>query len=85
MNPFGPYSKSLEEVDLDPILVVAGGSDLLKDRVEDYARRLKNWGKNVEYEEFKGMQHGFFTVDPNSEEANKLMMTIKQFIGKYSS
>ena len=84
MNPFGPVSKSLEAVDLDPILVVAGGSDLLRDRAEDYAKRLKNWGKDVEYVEFEGQQHGFFTLYPNSEPANKLMVVIKQFINEHS-
>ncbi|WJX49956.1 hypothetical protein P8452_36331 [Trifolium repens] len=82
VNPFGPHSKSLEEIDLDPILVVVGENDLLKDRVEDYARRLKNWGKNIEYVEFKGQQHGFFTIDPNSEPSKELMLVIKQFIEK---
>lgn len=84
MNPFGPLSKKLEDVDLDRILVVTGGSDLLRDRCEEYARRLKDWGKNTEYAEFEGKQHGFFTVDPNSEESNKLMLIIKQFIHKHS-
>ncbi|WJX43913.1 hypothetical protein P8452_30957 [Trifolium repens] len=82
VNPFGPHSKSLEEIDLDPILVVVGENDLLKDRVEDYARRLKNWGKKIEYVEFKGQQHGFFTIDPNSEPSKELMLVIKQFVEK---
>ncbi|KAJ1381443.1 Lipase, GDXG, putative serine active site [Sesbania bispinosa] len=84
VNPFGPISKSLEAIDLDPILVVVGENDLLKDRAQDYARRLKNWGKNVEYVEFEGQQHGFFTIDPNSEPSNKLMLIIKQFIDTHS-
>ncbi|KAK7263492.1 hypothetical protein RJT34_31083 [Clitoria ternatea] len=84
VNPFGPNSKSLEEIDLDPILVVVGGSDLLKDRAEEYARRLKNWGKDVEYVEFEGQQHGFFTIYPNSEPSTKLMLIIKQFIENHS-
>ncbi|XP_029130375.1 probable carboxylesterase 15 [Cajanus cajan] len=83
VNPFGPNSKSLEGINLDPILVVAAGSDLLKDRTKDYARRLKEWGKDIEYEEFEGQQHGFFSTDPNSESSNKLMMVIKQFMEKH--
>lgn len=83
MNPFGPRSKSLEEIDLDPILVVVGEKDLLKDRAKDYTMRLKNWGKDIEYVEFEGQQHGFFTIDPNSEPSKKLMLLIKQFIEKY--
>ncbi|TKY67001.1 carboxylesterase 15 [Spatholobus suberectus] len=83
VNPFGPNSKSLEGINLDPILVVAAASDLLKDRAEDYARRLKEWGKDIEYVEFEGQQHGFFTIDPNSEPSNMLMLIIKQFIEKH--
>ncbi|KAJ1381446.1 Alpha/Beta hydrolase fold [Sesbania bispinosa] len=85
VNPFGPISKSLEAVDLDPILVVVGGNDLLKDRVEDYAKGLKNWGKNIDYVEYEGQQHGFFFIDLYSEPANKLMLVIKQFIENHFS
>ncbi|KAF3439495.1 hypothetical protein FNV43_RR17773 [Rhamnella rubrinervis] len=85
VNPFGAISPSLEAVDVDPILVVVGGSDLLKDRVEDYAKRLKTWGKNVEYVEFEEQQHGFFTIDPNSQASNKLMQIIKHFVAQYST
>ncbi|XP_052185660.1 probable carboxylesterase 15 [Diospyros lotus] len=80
VNPFGPNSPDLGPLDLDPILVVVGGADLLKGRAEDYARRLQGWGKKVEYVEFEGEQHGFFTIDPNSQAANDLMLIIKSFI-----
>ncbi|XP_058734896.1 probable carboxylesterase 15 [Vicia villosa] len=83
VNPFGPVSKSFEEIDLDPILVVVGEKDLLKDRAKEYANRLKDLGKNIEYVEFEGQQHGFFTIDPNSEPSKELMLVIKQFIEKY--
>lgn len=85
VNPFGPYSQSLELVDLDPILVVVGGSDLLKDRAKDYAERLKKWGKKIQYVEFEGRQHGFFTIDPNSEAAKELMLIIKKFVSEKSN
>ncbi|KAJ7948122.1 Alpha/beta-Hydrolases superfamily protein [Quillaja saponaria] len=85
VNPFGPFSQGLDTVSLDPILVVAGGSDLLKDRAEEYAIRLKNWGKKIEYVEFEGQQHGFFAINPNSEPAKKLMQIIKQFIEQHSN
>lgn len=78
-------SPSLEAVDLDPILVVVGGSDLLKDRAEDYAKILKKFGKKIEYVEFEGKQHGFFTIDPNSGDANRLMQIIKHFIAENST
>ena len=85
INPFGPVSQSLEHLNLDPILVVVGGSDLLKDRAEEYAQRLKNWGKKIEYVEFEGQQHGFFTINPNSEPAKALMLIIKRFITENSN
>lgn len=85
INPFGPRSIDLEPVAVGPTLVVVGGSDLLKDRAEDYARRLKVMGKKVDYIEFEGQQHGFFTIDPKGEAANRLMDIIKQFIAENSS
>lgn len=85
VNPFGPNSRSLEPLDLDPILVVMGGSDLLKDRGIDYAERLKNWGKDIQYVEFEEQQHGFFTMNPYSEPAKKLMLIIKSFITEKST
>ncbi|PIN20932.1 Arylacetamide deacetylase [Handroanthus impetiginosus] len=84
VNPFGPNSPNLEDLDLDPILVVVGGSDLLKDRAEEYAKKLKQWGKKVEYVEFEGQQHGFFTFNPNSQPAKELMLVIKKFITENS-
>ncbi|GAV75184.1 Abhydrolase_3 domain-containing protein, partial [Cephalotus follicularis] len=64
VKPFGPYSLSVELVALDPILVVVRGSDLLKGCADVYTKRLKTWGKKIEYVEFEGQQHGFFTIDP---------------------
>lgn len=84
VNPFGPASLDLEPVELDPILVVCGSCDLLKDRAKEYAERLKNWGKNVKYEEFEGQQHGFFTINPDSKPSIELMQIIKDFITQYS-
>ncbi|KAI3419047.1 Abhydrolase_3 domain-containing protein [Psidium guajava] len=84
VNPFGLSSLDLEPLDLDPILVVVGGADLLKDRAEEYATKLKAWGKKVEYVEFQGQQHGFFTVDPNSRDSKRLMLIIKRFIADNS-
>ncbi|WOG94588.1 hypothetical protein DCAR_0313884 [Daucus carota subsp. sativus] len=85
VNPFGPVSPSLEDMALDPILVVVGGSDLLKDRAEDYAKKLKEWGKKIEYVEFEGQQHGFFTINPDSPASKELMLVIKKFITENSS
>ncbi|EEF38320.1 probable carboxylesterase 15 [Ricinus communis] len=79
-NPFGPSSLSLETVALDPVLVMVGSSELLKDRVEDYARRLKHMGKKIDYLEFEGKQHGFFTNNPYSQDADKVIEVIRKFM-----
>lgn len=83
VNPFGPESVNLEAVELEPMLVVVGGCDLLRDRAVDYAERLKAWGKPVEVAEFEGQQHGFFTINPRSEPANELMLVVKKFIAEH--
>ncbi|PON44932.1 Alpha/beta hydrolase fold [Parasponia andersonii] len=79
-NPFGPNSPSLEKVALDPILVIVGGNELLRDRAEDYAMRLKEMGKKVEYVDFDGQQHGFFTNDPYSKISHQVLQVIKRFM-----
>lgn len=81
-NPLGPGSPNLELVPLNPILVVVGSCDLLRDRAEEYARKLKEWGKRVEFAEFPGQQHGFFTIDPWSDASNELMSLIKRFVAE---
>ncbi|XP_043702738.1 probable carboxylesterase 15 [Telopea speciosissima] len=84
-NPFGPASPSLETVALDPILVVSGSYDILKTRIEDYKRRLKEWGKKIEYDEFEGVDHVFHLDNPDSEASKKMMEDIKRFITENSS
>ncbi|KAK7392742.1 hypothetical protein VNO78_21189 [Psophocarpus tetragonolobus] len=79
-NPFGPNSPNLGHVKLDPILVIAGGNELLKDRAADYATRLKELGKNIEYVEFKGKEHGFLIHDSHSEAAEEVVQIIKRFM-----
>ncbi|OMO68698.1 Alpha/beta hydrolase-3 [Corchorus olitorius] len=83
-NPFGPLSPSFEEVSLDPILVIVGGNELLKDRAEDYARRLKEMGKKIEYVEFEGKEHGYFNYDPYSDAANETLQIISRFMSDNS-
>ncbi|MFQ6635226.1 hypothetical protein Gotur_011443 [Gossypium turneri] len=79
VNPFGPCSQNLAEVPLDPILVVVGGGEILRDRLEDYATRLKQLGKKVEFVEVEGQQHGFFTDHPFSDVAEKVIQRIRDF------
>ncbi|CAL0310028.1 unnamed protein product [Lupinus luteus] len=79
-NPFGPRSPNLGQLKLDPILVIVGGNELLKDRAEDYATRLKILGKDIEYIEFEGREHGFFTHNSYSEDAEDIIKILKRFM-----
>lgn len=79
-NPFAPESPNLEKVKLDPIMVIVGSNELLKDRAQDYARRLKELGKNIEYIEFEGREHGFFTQDPYSHVAGEVMQILERLL-----
>ncbi|KAK2418600.1 putative carboxylesterase [Trifolium repens] len=79
-NPFGPCSPNLEKVKLDPILLIVGGNELLKDRASNYATRLKELGKDIKYIEFEGCEHGFFTHDSYSEVANEVIHILKRFM-----
>ncbi|CAN1251712.1 Probable carboxylesterase 15, partial [Linum perenne] len=85
VNPFGPESKDLAPVELDPMLVVAGGSDALVDRIRHYVEKLKLMGKTIQYAEFEGQHHAFFLLDSDSDAANSVMDLIKEFVTKYSS
>ncbi|GLT61906.1 hypothetical protein SLA2020_345790 [Shorea laevis] len=84
-NPFGPLSPSLKPLTLDPILVIAGAKELLKDRAEDYAKRLKQMGKMIEFVQFEGKEHGFFTHDPYSDVSNETLQLIERFMIESSS
>ncbi|WVZ61981.1 hypothetical protein U9M48_011784 [Paspalum notatum var. saurae] len=79
-NPFGPHSPDLGAVDFRPVLVVAGGLDMMRDRVADYAQRLAAMGKPVELVEFAGEPHGFYTLDPGSEATGELIGVVSRFV-----
>ena len=81
INPAGPLAPALDAVAMAPVLVVAGGSDLLRDRNREYARRMKEeWGKDVEYVEIAGAGHGFFQLDPWSEHADEVVRIVRRFV-----
>ncbi|KAL6880184.1 hypothetical protein ACP4OV_011749 [Aristida adscensionis] len=79
-NPFGPESPALDAVDLPPVLVVAGGLDMMRDRAADYAGRLAVMGKPVELAEFAGEPHGFYTLDPGSAATGELIRLVGRFV-----
>ncbi|XP_028777598.1 probable carboxylesterase 15 [Neltuma alba] len=84
-NPFGPESPDPAQVKLDPILVMVGGRELLKDRAKDYAEKLKELGKNIEYVEFEGREHGFFSHDSYSDVAEEALQIIQRFLLRNSA
>nr|XP_043613054.1 probable carboxylesterase 15 [Erigeron canadensis] len=84
-NPFGPNSPSLELVKLDPILIIAGENEVLKDRVKLYAQRLKELGKIARYVEFQGKEHGFLFDEPHCKASESLFNLIKDFMVEFSS
>ncbi|CAN1251714.1 Probable carboxylesterase 15 [Linum perenne] len=84
VNPFGPESKDLAPVELDPMLVVAGGSDVLVDRIRHYVEKLKLMGKTIQYAEFEGQHHAFLTAAPDSDAAKSVMELIKEFVTENS-
>jgi acetyl esterase/lipase len=79
-NPFGPDSPGLATVDLPPALVVAPGSDVLRDHVHEYAARLRGLGKAVEIVDFEGEQHGFSVRQPFGEAADEVQRVLRRFI-----
>ncbi|KAL8517639.1 hypothetical protein ACS0TY_015758 [Phlomoides rotata] len=83
-NPFGPKSPNLESIGLDPILVLVGGCEVMRDRIEHYFKRMKNMKKEIDYVEFPGEQHGFFLNQPFSQLANNVLEKISHFMDKNS-
>ncbi|KAI3823390.1 hypothetical protein L1987_04825 [Smallanthus sonchifolius] len=84
-NPLGCESPNLELVKLDPILILVGGDEIMKDRVKLYANKLKELGKIARYVEFDGKQHGFFTNEPYSDVSESVLNLIKNFMLEHSS
>ncbi|XP_013722546.1 probable carboxylesterase 15 [Brassica napus] len=79
-NPFGPTSPALESASIEPMLVIAGGSELLRDRAKEYAYKLKKMeGKKVDYIEFENEEHGFFSSNPSSDATKQLLRIIGNF------
>ncbi|KAI7725789.1 hypothetical protein M8C21_013960 [Ambrosia artemisiifolia] len=84
-NPLGSESPNLELVKLDPILIIVGGNEIMKDRVKMYADKLKELGKIARYVEYDGKQHGFFTNEPYSDVSDSVLSLIKNFMLEHSS
>ncbi|GJN06709.1 hypothetical protein PR202_ga24465 [Eleusine coracana subsp. coracana] len=70
----------LDAAAVPPVLVVAAGKDVLRDRNRQYAARMREWGKEVEFVEVPGEQHVFFLLDPWSESADEVLRTVRRFV-----
>ncbi|KAK3118598.1 hypothetical protein QOZ80_9BG0702150 [Eleusine coracana subsp. coracana] len=70
----------LDAAAVPPVLVVAAGKDILRDRNKQYAARMREWGKEVEYAEVPGEQHVFFLLDPWSKSADEVLRTVRRFV-----
>lgn len=82
-NPFGPETESsgfIAAVELPPVLVVAPGIDVLRDRVLGYAAAMRELGKDVELARFEGEQHGFSVSRPFSDAADEMMRLLRRFV-----
>ncbi|KAL0736446.1 hypothetical protein Bca4012_012656 [Brassica carinata] len=85
-NPFGPTSPALESISIEPMLVIAGGSELLRDRAKEYAYKLKKMGgKRVDYIEFENEEHGFYNHSPSSDASQQLLRIIGDFMDNFSN
>lgn len=71
-DPFNPSSPDLEASALRCIMVIAGGNEIMKDRIEDYVKRVAEMGKAVEYRVFEGQYHDFFLNDSYSETGGEV-------------
>ncbi len=75
------YASPLKANDLSglpPATVITASFDPLRDEGERYAQRLNEAGVSVEYREFDGMIHGFFTMvlEPDLTTARKAISQV---------
>jgi acetyl esterase len=71
-NPYAIPARAASFKDLARAIVITAQYDPLLSDGEQYAQLLKDDGVEVDYREFKGMIHGFFTnlaVTPTAVEA----------------
>lgn len=77
-NPFGPGSPALDSVALPPVLVAAGDSDMLVDRIRDCVARLNAAGsRRAELAVFAGQGHGFSLFEAAGE---LLRVVLRRFV-----
>ncbi|KAK4782559.1 hypothetical protein SAY86_016661 [Trapa natans] len=78
-NPFGPYGKSLKEINFPKSLVVVAGLDLIQDWQLSYASGLEKYGHKVKLLFLKQATIGFYLL-PNNDHFYTVMDEINSFI-----
>ncbi len=65
---------------LPPALLLTAQFDMLHDEGAAYAERLRLAGNRVQYSEYPGMVHGFFSMDGLLKETRKAWLEVSGFI-----
>ncbi|XP_039155954.1 probable carboxylesterase 15 [Eucalyptus grandis] len=79
-RPMGQSVRAFESMALDRILVIAGGTEMMKDRIDHHVKRLAKMGKVVEYRVFEGQRHDFFLNNSCSKTGGEVAQAIMRFI-----
>lgn len=77
-NPVAAPLRAEDVSGVAPALIITAAHDILRDEGEAYARKLKDAGVDVEYHDWPGQMHGFFSmvnILPASAEAIDLVAT----------
>ncbi|WP_434305951.1 alpha/beta hydrolase [Clostridium botulinum] len=81
-NPYASPLLSKEFSKLPDTLVVTAEIDPLRDEGEVYANKLKESGAKVEVARYKGITHGFITMDKITNKADEALNQISLYIQK---
>jgi acetyl esterase len=71
--------------DLPPTLLIAAEKDVLRDEGFDFAEKLRSFNKDVEYECYSDMLHGFMQFPKIASKKVQAFGRIAAFISKHSS
>lgn len=86
LNPLASPARAVSVAGLPPALVITAEHDVLRSEGDDYARRLRDEGVEVEHVTFGGQAHGFFSLHnvlPASAAARRLIAdTIKRHVAR---
>jgi acetyl esterase len=70
-NPYASPLRGKRLSNLPPAWVITAEFDPLRDEGEAYAKRMKDAGVSVEYADYKGMIHGFFSMGHIFDQGKK--------------